>query len=259
MKLSNLFGNKDDGFNDKQKAIIDRGRKMGVDTSVYAKKCYDENQMYFILMGMTHRVPGVVDISVYAKPEFNKDQMLVLLNGMKDGFDMRPYARPELDDRQMQQILYGLKRGIDPSSYARTELTPEEMEKSMEELIAQKNNNTLSERDRLEKDYIRINKENGTPLKPYICYANPSLKAQLAIVYAPTEYEARRTYNVLYKCDRYSPDDVIHAVLAEDLTTYMCVSAGARHLNKPIEEYDHDTKSMIPITVNYKRYLSDTE
>ncbi|MDQ9832168.1 hypothetical protein RFY41_03790, partial [Acinetobacter soli] len=72
-----------------QKAVISLGERKGLDTSVYAKKCFSALQMRRILDGLKRGI----DVSIYARPEVSVQEMGAILNVIsKEGVQaLEPY------------------------------------------------------------------------------------------------------------------------------------------------------------------------
>lgn len=136
-----LVRDEKDVFDYRQKAVISLGERKGLDTSVYAKKCFSALQMRRILDGLKRDI----DVSIYARPEVSVQEMGAILNvisekgvqalepymedftaaqlgeialGMVEKVDYTVYAKPELEVRQMRAIRIGLREGMDMTAYA---------------------------------------------------------------------------------------------------------------------------------------------
>lgn len=130
----------EDVFDYRQKEVISLGERNGLDTSVYAKKCFSALQMRRILDGLKRGV----DVSIYARPEVSVQEMGAILNviskegaqaldpymkdftaaqlgeialGMVENVDYTVYAKPELEVKQMRAIRIGLREGMDMIAY----------------------------------------------------------------------------------------------------------------------------------------------
>ncbi len=134
-----------DVFDYRQKEVISLGERKGLDTSVYAKKCFSALQMRRILDGLKRGI----DVSIYARPEVSVQEMGAILNviskegvqalepymkdftaaqlgeialGMIEKVDYTVYAKPELEVRQMRAIRMGLREGMDMTTYTAAQL-----------------------------------------------------------------------------------------------------------------------------------------
>lgn len=146
-----------DVFDYRQKEVISLGERKGLDTSVYAKKCFSSLQMRRILDGLKRGI----DVSIYAKPEVSALEMGAILDviskegvqaldpymkdftaaqlgeialGMVENVDYTVYAKPELEVRQMRAIRMGLREGMDMTVYANEDTTPFDIVKEVDKV-----------------------------------------------------------------------------------------------------------------------------
>lgn len=89
------------GIEEDELIEIEEGLRNGLDVSVYAKPCFDFQQMYEIRKGM--QFIGV-DVSIYADAKYTGNQMHEIREGLENGIDVSSYLDPNLDWFDMEQI-----------------------------------------------------------------------------------------------------------------------------------------------------------
>ena len=98
----------------------------------YARKEYDENQMYEISIGFANQIPMEI-IELYADPKFNNKQMREIRLGYINGLsieEIKIYAKDCFDNYQMCEIRSGFMDGLTQKqilSYAKPEISDVEM------------------------------------------------------------------------------------------------------------------------------------
>lgn len=122
----------DEGVYKYIKVILD-GFKYNINLIEYAKRGYDEEQLYSILSAI--RVGMDVSIITNDKCRYNHLQMNEIINGYKSGIDWTIYLNPLFDSTQMYFIRLGLEAGIDVHSYANINILPEDMERMLYKFI----------------------------------------------------------------------------------------------------------------------------
>ena len=101
-------------FNPSQEAVIQDGKKLGLDVTVYADTRFSTAQMLQIYYGLKNGV----DAGRYAAPDLNALQMKEIRKGLEAGLDVSLYDNPDLTWDQMFRIRWGLVKGLDASIYA---------------------------------------------------------------------------------------------------------------------------------------------
>ena len=90
-------------FSEKQQGLIEVGKDIGVDTSIYAKPEFSYEQMYEILYALD-QLNNPELVKKYAKPEYSAEQMSEIYYGCIEGLDVSPFDKPNIPAKKMEEL-----------------------------------------------------------------------------------------------------------------------------------------------------------
>lgn len=100
-------------YDELQLLEINKGKDVGIDTSIYEQKDYNFLQMEQIRLGLE----AGIDVESYAKPQYNYLTMKEIRLGLQEGIDVSDYVIGNINGLILKEIRKSKKKGIDIIPY----------------------------------------------------------------------------------------------------------------------------------------------